>query len=192
MPFQLNALEQSTTRIKSAWSMKIHVGEDEDSDFKLQPDIPKCTRRNPILDSGPKAPLAERLANFPMYIANLTLFATTQLRGGNIDMDQREIHRINIKKRGVTFAQQRLEGHTDSNTFFSSVKFIHGYPCVQLFFHLLTQFLWIANLQREKENHLAYQDYIREVRTPNILLRDNSKSQVDKNWTETSRNNNTQ
>ena len=66
--------------------MKIHIDKDEDSDFKLQPEIPKFTRRNPILDSGPKASLYERLANRPADIANRTLLATTQLRDGNIDM----------------------------------------------------------------------------------------------------------
>ena len=150
VPFQLNTLEQGVTWIKSAWNTKIHVDEDEDGDFNLQPDIPKCTRQNPILDSGLKAPLSERLANFPTYNANQTLIVTTQLRDGNIDMDQQEISRINHKKRGVPLVQRRLEGRTDSDTFFSSVKSIRGYRCVELFFYLLTLFLWIENLQREK------------------------------------------
>ena len=171
--------------------MNIHVDKDKDSDFKLQPDIPKCTRQNRILDSGPKAPLSERLANCPMDIANRTLLATTQLRDGNIYMDQREILSMNRKKRVVPFAQRRLEGRTDSDTFFSSVKSIRGYRCVQLFFHLLTQFIWIANLLREKDNHGAYQEYIREVGTQNILLTDNAKSQVEKKLTETSQKNKT-
>ena len=68
--------------------MKIHVNKCVDSDFKLHPDIPKCTRRNPILGSGSTAPLAARLANFLIDIANRTLLATTQLRSGDITMDQ--------------------------------------------------------------------------------------------------------
>ena len=75
--------------------MKTHVKKGVDGDFKLQPDIPKCTRQNPILDNGPTAPLAARLANCPMDIANQTLLATTQLRAGDIDMDQQEIPSIN-------------------------------------------------------------------------------------------------
>ena len=85
--------------------MNIHVEENKYSDFKLQPDILKCTRQNQILDSVPKEPLSERLANCPTDITNLTLLATTQLRGGNIDMDQQEIPRMNCKKRVVPFAQ---------------------------------------------------------------------------------------
>ena len=107
--------------------MKIHVDKGVDDEFKLQPDIQKCTRRNPILDSGPTAPLTTRLANCPMDISNQTLLATTQLSAGDIDMDQREIPRINCKKRGLPFAQKSLEGRTDSNTFFSSVNSIRGF-----------------------------------------------------------------
>ena len=145
VPFQLNALDQATNRIKSARNMNAQFDKDEDSEFKLQPDITKCTRKNPILDSGSKAPLSERLANCPTDISNQTLLVTTQLRGGNIDMDQREIPRMNCKKRVVPFTQRRLEGRTGSDTFFSSVRSICGFRCVQLFVHLLTQFLWIAN-----------------------------------------------
>ena len=52
VPFQPNSLEQATTRIKDARNMNIHADKGVDSDFKLQPDIPKCTRQKPILDSG--------------------------------------------------------------------------------------------------------------------------------------------
>ena len=158
VPFQPNSLERSTTRIKAARNMNIHVDKGVDSDFNIQPEIPKCTRRKPILDSGTTAPLAARLANCPIDISNLTLLATTQLRAGDIDMDQQEIPRMNRKKIGVPFAQLRLEGRTDSDTLFLSVKSIHGFCCVKLFVHLLTQFLWITNIRREKDNHGAYQD----------------------------------
>ena len=172
--------------------MKIHADKDEGSDFKLHPDIPKFTSQNPILDSVTKAWLSERLANWLTDIANWTLLATTQLRNVNIDMDQQEIHRMTRKKRRVPFAQRRLEWRTDSDTLFSSVKYICGYRFVQIFSHLLTQYLWIVNLRREKDNHGSYQDHIREVGTPNILLTDNAKSQVGNDWTETSRKNKTQ
>ena len=120
VPFQPNSLEKAITRIKAARNMKIHIDKGVDSDFKIQPDIPKCTWQNPILDSGPTAILAARLANCPIDISNLTLLATTQLRAGDIDMDQQEIPRMNCKKIGVPFAQLRLEGRTDSDTLFLS------------------------------------------------------------------------
>ena len=79
--------------------MEIHVNKGVDSEFKLQPDIPKFTRQNPILDSGPTAPLYARLANCSIDIANRTLLTMTQLRVGDIDMDQKEIPRTNRKRR---------------------------------------------------------------------------------------------
>ena len=109
VPFYPNSLEQATTIIKAARNMNIHVNKGVDSDFKLQPDIPKCTWRNPILDSGPTAPLSARLANFPMDIANRNLLSTTRLMAGDIDTYQREIPRTNCKKRGVPFVQHRLD-----------------------------------------------------------------------------------
>ena len=149
-------------------------------------------RRNPILERPEAAPLTARLGNCPEAIALKTIEATTQLRDGTLDMDQREIPRMNRQKRGVPYAQRRLEGRTDSDTFFSSVKSIRGFKCVQLFVHLITQFLWIGLLRREKDNHGAYQDFIREVGTPNMLLTDNAKSQVGHKWRETPRSNLTQ
>ena len=99
---------------------------------------------------------------------------------------------MNRQKRGVPYAQRRLEGRTDSDTFFSSIKSVRGFKCVQLFVHLISQYLWISLLRREKDNHGAYQDFIREVGTPNVLLTDNAQSQVGNKWKETSRSNLTQ
>ena len=124
-----------------------------------------------------------------MNISNQTLLATTHLREGDIDMDQQKIPKMNCKKRGLPSAQQRLEGRTNFDILFLSIKSFPGFRCDQLFVHLLTHFLWIANPQKEKDNHGAYQDYIREVGTPNILLTGNSKNQTVRKWTETSQNN---
>ena len=85
--------------------MKTHVDKGVDGDFKLQIDIPKCKRRNQIMDSGPTAPLSATLANCPMDVDNQTLLTTTHLRAGDIDINQREIPRMNCTKKGVPFAQ---------------------------------------------------------------------------------------
>ena len=135
-------------------------------------------RRNPILECPEAAPLTARLGNCPEVIAIKTLEATTQLRDGKLDMDQRGIPRMNHQKRRVSYAQRRLEGRTDSDTFFSSIKSVREFKCAQLFVHLITQCLWIGLLLREKDNHGAYRDFIREVGTPNVSLTDNTKSQV--------------
>jgi len=99
------------------------------------------------------------------------------------------------QKRGVPCAQQRLEGGTDSDTFFSSIKSVCGFKCVQLFVRLIIQCLWIGLaglLCRKKDNHGACQDFIREVGTPNVLLTDNTQTQVGNKWKEISRSNLTQ
>ena len=58
VPFQPNSLDQAIIIIKAARNMKIHVDKVVNIDFKIQPDIPKCTRQNPILESDPTAKLA--------------------------------------------------------------------------------------------------------------------------------------
>ena len=73
---QPNSLEQAPTIIKDARIMKLHVDKGVNSDFKLQPDISKCTGRKPILDSGSTAPLVARLADFPIDNFNRTLLTT--------------------------------------------------------------------------------------------------------------------
>jgi len=107
-------------------------------------------------------------------------------------MDQREVPRMNSQKWGVPHAQRGLKGRTESDTFFSSIKSVYGFKCVQLFIHLITQFLWIGLLHRKKDNYGAYQDFIWEVGTPNVLLTDNAKSQIRRKWKEISHSNLTQ
>ena len=98
-------------------------------------------RRNPFLDDPGLEPLSVRLGNCPDAIAQKTIEATTQLRDPKLDMENREIPRMNLKKRGVPFSQRQLEGRTDTDTFFSSVKSVHGFNFVQLFVHLITQYV---------------------------------------------------
>jgi len=117
-------------------------------------------RCNPILKRPEAVPLTARRGNCPEVIALKTLEAMTQLQDGKLDMDQREIPRMNHQKHGVPYAPRRLEGRTDSDTFFLSIKSVRGFKCVQLFVNLITQYLWIALLRREKDNHGAYQDFI--------------------------------
>ena len=192
VPCNQNILQTASTRIAAARTMKLHVSDDDADNFVFHPEQLPAVRRNDILSKGDLKPLSARLANCPDAIAERTLQATTQLRESTLDMDEREIPRMNRKKRGVPFSQRRLEGRTDSDTFFSSIKSIRGYRCIQVFVHLWTQFLCVTLLRRERDNHGAYQDFIRDVGTPNILLTDNAKSQVGKKWTETSRKNQTQ
>ena len=85
----------------------------------------------------------------------------------------------------------RLAGRTDTDTFFSSVKSIRKFKCVQIFVHLATQLLYVAFLKHESESHGAYQDFTRDVGIHNHLHSDNAQTETGKKWMKTSRQNRT-
>ena len=95
-------------------------------------------------------------------------------------MYQREIIRMNLNKRGVTFAQRRLEGRTDYDTLFSSVKYIRGYRCIQLFFHLWTQSLCIANLRREKITTALTKTLLERLELRTLCLQIMSRAKLER------------
>ena len=129
------------------------------------------------------------LANPPVDIVKKTLDATTRFCEAPVEMENREAMRQHRKQRILPLHPRRIKGRTDSDTFFSSVKSVRGYRCVQLFVCLLSDYLYIKCLRRESHSHSAYQDFIREVGAPNTLLTDNSQTQTGELWTETSRKN---
>jgi hypothetical protein len=104
-------------------------------------------------------------------------------------MDKREAPRQHRKKRVQALHPSRIEGRTDSDTFFSSIKSVKGFACIQIFFVCLHRFIFVRGMQKESESHGAYQDMIREVGAPNTLLTDNAQTQIGKKWTKTSRDN---
>jgi hypothetical protein len=57
---------------------------------------------------------------------------------------------------------------------------------VQIFFCVLTKFLYVKGMRRESHSHGAYQDFVWDVRAPNMLLTDNSQTQTGKKWTKSS------
>ena len=93
MPCTPDSFKNSVSWIDKARIIKIHYDDEKDNnlpdDDNLLPETePNNTvRQKPILDKGPTASLAERLANCPEELANRTLHATMQLRDSNIDMD---------------------------------------------------------------------------------------------------------
>ena len=50
------------------------------------------------------------------------------------------------------------------------------------FVHVLYDFIFIRCMLREKNSHEAYQDFIREVGAPEVIVTDNSKTQIGKKW----------
>ena len=130
-----------------------------------------------------------RLGNSPEMVTAKTIAATTQLCIEPIEMENREAPRQHRKQRLLPLHPRRLEGRTDSDTFFASEKSIRNFTCVQLFFHVLSGFLYVRCMRREAHSHGAYQDFVRDIGAPNILLTDNAQTQIGQKWTKTSREN---
>jgi hypothetical protein len=130
----------------------------------------------------------KQLLGYPTNeVMEKTLESTTQLCAEPVEMERREIPRQHRKKRLLPLHPRRLRGRTDTDTFFSSVKSIHGYKCVQLFVHRASDYLFVRCMQREAHSHGAYQDFVREIGAPELIVTDNSQTQTGKKWEATSR-----
>ena len=129
----------------------------------------------------------KKLLAYPSdLVVEKTLRSTTQLQVEPVESERREIPKQHRKKRLLMFHPRRLRGRTDTDTFFSTVKSIRGYLCIQVFCHVLSVF-FVRCMQRESHSHGAYQDYIREVGASEVIVTDNSKTQTGKKWEKTSR-----
>ena len=129
-----------------------------------------------------------QLLGFPSNnVVEKTLESTTQLQVDPVESERREIPKQHRKKRLLMLYPRRLQGRTDTDTFFSTVKSIRGYLCVQIFCHVSSDFLFVRCMQRESHSHGAYQDYIREVGASETIVTDNSRTQTGKKWEQTSR-----
>ena len=163
------------------------------------PGEPDSTPEKQILMDAPNEEIAseksgrtteewKQLLAFPSdKVVKKTLNSTTQLQIEPVESERREIPRQHRKKRLLMLYPRRLKGRTDTDTFFSTVKSIHGYLCVQIFCHIMSDVLFVCCMQRESHSHGAYQDYIREVGASELIVTDNSKTQTGKKWEKTSR-----
>ena len=130
----------------------------------------------------------KKLLAFPSdEVMEKTLESTTQMQVEPVESERREIPKQHRKKRLLMLHPRRLKGRTDTDTFFSTVKSIRGYSCVQIFCHVLSDFLFVRCMRRESHSHGAYQDYIREVGASEMIVTDNSRTQTGKKWEKTSR-----
>ena len=104
-----------------------------------------------------------------------TLKNTTQYFAEPVESEVRAYLRQHRQRRLYPLHFKRIQGCTASDTFFSLIKSMRGYTCVQLFVAVTFNYLWIKCLRRESQVLGAYQDFCREVGAPNELLTDNSK-----------------
>jgi len=121
-------------------------------------------------NTNPKAGKGERtvgewrqLLAFPSdKVVEGTLISTTQLQVEPVESERRDIPRQHRKKRLLQLYPRRLKGRTDTDTFFTTIKSIRGYLFVQIFCHVLSDYLFVRCMQRKSQSHGAYQDYIRK------------------------------
>ena len=161
-----------------------------------KPAVPE--EKQPVPQSGGEEPKSDKgkrsnsewkeLLSFPSNeVMEKTLESTTQLQVEPVESERREVPKQHRKKRLLMLHPRRLKGRTDTDTFFSTVKSIRGYLCVQIFCHVISDYLFVRCMQRESHSHEAYQDYIREVGASEMIVTDNSKTQTGKKWEKTSR-----
>jgi hypothetical protein len=104
-------------------------------------------------------------------------------------MDNQENPRQHRKTRLHVLHPKHINGRTDSDTFFATVKSVQGFRCVQMFFCNIAKFLFVKGMRKESHSHGAYQAFVRDEGVPNLLLTDTSRTQTRKKWMKTSREN---
>ncbi len=120
----------------------------------------------------------------PDQVVSNTLRHTTQYFTDPVESEVRAYPVQHRKKRLLPLHVRRIPGRSCADTFFSSVRSIRGFTCVQLFAALFADYIWVKCLRRESQVPGAYQDFCKEVGAPNELLTDNSKVQSGKRFTQ--------
>ena len=114
---------------------------------------------------------------------------TTQYFATPVESETRGYPRQHRQKRLLLLHVRRIPGRTCGDTFFSSIRSVRGYTCVQLFAALFADFLWVKCLRRESQIPGAYRVFISEMGAPNELLIDNSKVQSGEKFAKINREN---
>lgn len=121
----------------------------------------------------------------PEMIMAKMLKATTQLCTTPVEMDAQHSPQQHQKQCLQALHPWRIEWQLDSDMFFSSVKSICNFACMQIFYCLVSKYTYMTFLQRKLQLHHALQDFIRNVGAPNVLLIDNAQTQTGTKWTQT-------
>ena len=72
-----------------------------------------------------------------------TLKSTAQMQVDPVESERRDIPKQRRKNRLLMLHPRCLQGHTDTDTFFSTMKYILGYLCVQIFCHILSDYIFV-------------------------------------------------
>jgi len=132
-------------------------------------------------------PWQQIFSHIPIDVVNKTLQSTTQLASQPIEPESRLIPRQYRAQRAQSLHPVRLPGRVDTDPFYSTIPSVRGFKCLQLFVHVDSKFIWGKLMRREALSSGAYQDFIRNVGAPNLLVSDNSKNQAGNKWRDISR-----
>ena len=107
------------------------------------------------------------LGHCPEVVVQQTLKNTTQYFAEPVESETRAYPRQHRAKRLLPLHVRRIPGRSCADTFFSSVRSVRGFTCVQLFVALFAHYIWVKCLRRESQVPAAYAEFCSEVGAPN-------------------------
>ena len=138
--------------------------------------ITKLTPGNISLDEWRK-----RLALAPEKVVRKTFAFTTQM-SMLLEAKNHAITWRHFASRFPFLNEKRINDTFHSDTFFSSVPTHKGETCSQLFIGRKTDYMSVHPLRTESHNHIALQDFGRNIGIPNRIKTDNAKSEIGSKW----------
>lgn len=92
--------------------------------------------------------------------------------------------RRHLKARYPELNRPRLRETFATDTFFSSVKALGGYLCMQLFVGVSSRFTATYGMHTESQGPQALEDFIRDYGAPFVIRSDNAKMEIGKTFTQ--------
>ncbi|CAB9530120.1 unknown protein [Seminavis robusta] len=118
--------------------------------------------------------------NLPEDTVQHTIAATTAYGGINSHFPMRN----QVQSMNPVLQRRRLPEGFATDTFFSTVTSYEGYNAYQIFYGLDSHSIFVYGLGSEKDGPNALLDFFKQVGVPPSILRDNSKMQMGKVWTD--------
>lgn len=110
----------------------------------------------------------------PNEVISKTLQSTTQLAKARIRTPVKRHYKSRFKR----LRQPPIYEIVAKNTYFSSVKFIEGFRCCQIFFGCTSRTTSVYVMRSESDFIEAYKDFMRERGIPHTLRRDNARAET--------------
>ena len=153
---------------------------------KMQEDFE--ARRSNLSRARPGQPDYDTMEKYLLHpgkeVINQTIKHTTAVGTINARFPMRQHYR----SRNPLLQRRRLNEGVATDTIFATATSYEGYNCSQVFVGMESKMVANHGMKREGEGPEALLDYFRNDGVPTCLLRDNSRMQCGKLWTEYMRN----